>query len=93
MGVGTKKPWQRLHADIVGPLFGSYFLLLMDANLKWPEIIAILTTTVNRTISEMRKIFSTYGCPEQLVLDNGPQFCTTKFATLLKRNMVKHGNC
>ena len=88
-----QKPWQRVNADFAGPFLGSYFLLLVDAHSKWPEIIPMSTTTANRTISEMRKVFSSYGCPEQLVSDNGPQFCSTEFGTFLKMNGVKHIRC
>ena len=47
-------------------------------------------TTVNRTIEELRKLFSSYGLPEQIVTDNGPQFVSEEFAMFTKANGVKH---
>jgi len=34
--------------------------------------------------------FSTFGLPEQVVSDNGPQFVSSEFAQFLKSNGVKH---
>ena len=39
---------------------------------------------------QLRKLFSAYGLPEQLVFDNGPQFLATKFTEFLTKNGVKH---
>ena len=35
-------------------------------------------------------MFATYGLPQQLVSDNGPQFTSTEFADFLKQNGIKH---
>ena len=32
------RPWQRVHIDFAGPLFGKTYLLLVDSHSKWPEI-------------------------------------------------------
>ena len=46
--------------------------------------------TSTATIRELRKIFTTFGIPEQLVSDNGPQFTSAEFSQFLKSNGVKH---
>ena len=38
----------------------------------------------------MRKIFTTFGLPEQLVSDNGPQFVSAEFSQFLKSIGIKH---
>ena len=48
------------------------------------------STTASRTIDELRKLFSSYGLPEQIVTDNGPQFVSEEFATFAKLNGIKH---
>ena len=50
-------------------------------------------TMADATISELRRLFSCYGLPEQLVSDNGPQFVSEEFRSFLKRNGVKHIRC
>ena len=48
------------------------------------------TTTSSATIHELRCLFASYGLPEQLVSDNGPQFVSNEFRVFLKSNRVKH---
>lgn len=35
---GPQKPWQRIHIHFAGPVLGKTYLLMIDANSKWPEI-------------------------------------------------------
>ena len=73
-----EKPWQRLHIDYAGPFLGRYFLIVVDARTKWPEVIPTATITSEKTITELRKLFSTHGIPEQIVSDNGTQFTSSE---------------
>lgn len=41
----------------------------------------------------LRHLFASYGIPEQLVSDNGPQFTSGKFKLFLSSNGVKHILC
>ena len=87
------RPWQRIHIDFAGPFLGRTFMVVVDAHSKWPEVIEMKTTTASSTIQELRTLFASYGLPEQLVSDNGPQFVSGDFACFLKRNGVKHIRC
>jgi hypothetical protein len=87
------KPWQRIHIDFVGPFLGKNFLVVVDAHSKWAEVIEMSSTTSSKTIVELRKLFSAYGLPEQIVSDNGPQFVAEEFATFLKLNGIRHIRC
>ena len=66
------------------------FLLAVDAHSKWPEIHEMSSTTVAKTIKILRNIFASYGLPEQIVTDNGPQFTATDFAKFMKANGIRH---
>eukprot|EP00795_Rhopilema_esculentum_P012576 gene12576-3275_t len=48
------------------------------------------STTSGATIDKLRYIFASYGLPEELVSDNGPQFVSEDFEMFLKRNGIKH---
>ena len=50
-------------------------------------------TTTTKTIDVLRNIFSSYGIPEQLVTDNGPQFISDDFAMFVRMNGIKHIRC
>ena len=65
-------------------------LIVIDTHSKWPEVIEINSTTAQRTIVELRKLFAAYRLPEQLVSDNGPQFVSDDFTTFMKMNGIKH---
>ena len=84
------RPWQRLHIDFAGPFQGRNFLVVVDAHSKWPEVIVMSSTTASATIRELRRLFASFGLPEQLVSDNGPQFVSEEFQSFLKANRVKH---
>ena len=87
------KPWQRIHIDFAGPFLGKNFLVVVDAHSKWAEVIEMSSTTSSKTIVELRKLFSAYGLPEQIVSDNGPQFVAEEFTTFLKLNGIRHIRC
>ena len=42
------KPWQRLHLDFAGLFQGRMYLLVSDTHSKWPEIIAMKSTTASK---------------------------------------------
>ena len=84
------KPWIRIHVDFAGPFQKKMFMLVVDSHSKWPEIIEMPSTTSSKTIEELRKLFSAYGLPEQIVTDNGPQFIAEEFTLFLRQNGIKH---
>ena len=88
--IWPSQPWDRIHIDYAGPFLNRMYLVVVDAHSKWPEIIQMSSTTAERTIEELRKLFSCYGLPRQLVSDNGPQFVAEEFQVFLKKNGIKH---
>ena len=84
------EPWKRIHIDFAGPFYGRSFLVVVDSYSKWPEIFQMKSTTTAATVLQLRKLFSAYGLPEQLVSNNGPQFSSAKFTEFLTKNGVKH---
>ena len=66
---------------------------MVDAHSKWPEIVEMNSTTAQRTIVELRKMFAAHGLPQQFVSDNGPQFISEEFASFMKSNGIKHIRC
>uniref|UniRef100_A0A914DCM8 RNA-directed DNA polymerase n=1 Tax=Acrobeloides nanus TaxID=290746 RepID=A0A914DCM8_9BILA len=83
-------PWKRIHIDFAGPFKNSYFLLVIDAYSKWPEIIQMKKIDSQRTINELCELFARYGLPETLVSDNGPQFTSKEFVQFCATNAIDH---
>ena len=83
-------PWKRIHVDFAGPFYGSMYMVVVDAHSKWLEVFPMTTTTTEKTLEVLRNLFASYGLPEQLVSDNGPQFTSHKFELCMKANGIKH---
>lgn len=83
-------PWQRIHVDYAGPFLDHMFLVVVDAQSKWPEIFPVKTATAAKTVNLLRMLFARTGLPLQLVSDNGSQFMGEEFQQFLKRNGIKH---
>ncbi len=84
------KPWQRLHIDFAGPFKNYMWFIVVDAYSKWPCVVKMHSTTSANTISTLRLIFATFGLPEEIVSDNGPQFVSEEFIQFCKNNGIKH---
>lgn len=82
-----EEPWQRVHIDFAGPLENHMFLVVVDAHSKWPEVAVMKSTSSERTIEELRSIFSRLGLPQQLVSDNSPQLVSEEFETSWRRTV------
>jgi len=63
------------------------YLLVVDTHSQWPKVIKMTSTTAQRTIA----IFAACGLPQQLASDNGSQFTSDAFATLILKD--KHIRC
>ena len=44
-------PWERVHVDFAGPFLNKMFFDVVDAHSKWPEIVAMNSTTAEKTIA------------------------------------------
>ena len=51
------------------------------------------TTTVSKTLNILREWFAVHGIPEQIVMDNGPQFIAEEFDEFTKHNGIKCEEC
>ncbi|XP_011859295.1 PREDICTED: uncharacterized protein K02A2.6-like [Vollenhovia emeryi] len=84
------RAWSRIHSDFLGPLKGRMFMIVIDAHLKWPEMVDMgKCTTADRVIIEFKRLFSRHGLPRHIVTDNGRQYTSNEFQTFLKNNGIK----
>ena len=83
------KPWERIHIDFAGPFMNSMWLVVVDANSKWPEVVPMKTTTAETTLNVLRTIFARFGLPSQIVSDNGPQFIAEEFKSFCRANGIQ----
>jgi hypothetical protein len=86
----AERPWSRVHVDFAGPINGFWYLIIVDAFSKWPEVLQTRSITAHTTIEIMRPIFARFGPPEVLVTDNGTQFTASEFALFCEQLGIIH---
>jgi transposase InsO family protein len=84
------KPWERIHIDYAGPHLGKYFLIIVDAFSKYPDVIPVSNMTSRQTVAVLRKLCAQNGAPETIVSDNGTQFTSQEFKKFCKSNAINH---
>ncbi|UYV63245.1 hypothetical protein LAZ67_2003535 [Cordylochernes scorpioides] len=84
----STRPWQRIHIDFANKE-NINLLIVVDSHSKWIEAIPMRETTTRKTIEQLRRLFSSYGLPEELVSDNGPQFTGSQMKGFLEGNGIK----
>lgn len=55
----------------------KFVLVLVDthsSHTRWVRVFVMSFTTADRTIDKLRTVLASYGIPEEVVTDNGPQF-------------------
>lgn len=89
------KPWDILSIDIVGPLPRSssgymYILSVLDCFSKFVLLFPIRSATTKIIIKVMEEyVFLVYGAPGRIITDNGVQFKSKDFQSLLTEYGVK----
>lgn len=78
------RPFERVHMDYAGPFQNKYFLILVDAYTKWPEVYVTRGMTSKETMTVCKRIFSTFGIPDILVSDNYSSFKSDEFTNFTK---------
>ena len=78
-----ERPWAQLGADLF-EYKKKMFLVVVDYYSRWIEVKQLTTTTSASVISRLKAIFTTFGIPDVLITDNGPQFSAGEFAAFAK---------
>lgn len=88
------KPWGKGSTDIIGPITRSSEdytnpRVFYDNFTKWIEVIPLRQpTSIMKLLKE--KVILRFGCPKELLSDNGSQYTSEEFAETLKEYRIKH---
>jgi transposase InsO family protein len=86
----TGAPWDRISLDFCGPFpvterGNKYTLTIIDAQSKWVEIFAVPDETADTAAQILlNEIISRYGCPLEILTDQGRAFESKIFKELSK---------
>ena len=67
------RPFQQVSVDLA-QLDGKHYLVLADRYSGWPEVKLLNHLDTNSIIKVLETIFETFGIPERVRTDGGPQF-------------------
>ena len=82
-------PWQHLAADLLGPLpSGNYVFVVAEYYSRFFEREFTKSTTSEKIVSMLSKIFAIHGLPLSLRTDNGSQFVSDYFKKYLEENGI-----
>ncbi|GJU51619.1 reverse transcriptase domain-containing protein [Tanacetum coccineum] len=80
--------------DFMGPFLKShkfeYILVAIDYVSKWAESEALPTNDARVVVNFLKKLFSHFGIPKDLISDRGTHFCIRKMEKILKKYGVHH---
>ncbi|KAJ8872038.1 hypothetical protein PR048_028378 [Dryococelus australis] len=80
-----KHNWQRIHIDYAGRYQDHHFLVVVDAEYKWAEVVACSSAPTSKSnIENLKGMFSRNGFPEVMVSDNAMIFTSEEFAQFCK---------
>ena len=82
-------PWSKLASDIVH-FEGDSYLLIVDYTSHFPIVRKLNSMTRKAIAHHMQSIFSEYGWPNTLVMDNGLCYTSKEFQTLMQLMSVHH---
>ena len=91
----TGTPFERVAADIVGPLpmtkkRNRFILTLVDTCTMWGEAIPLTRIDTKTVADAFVGIFTRLGFPRQILTDNGSQFCGKLMEEVYKLLHAQH---
>lgn len=74
-------PWQHLAADLMTTRLpsGNDTFVFVDYYSRYIELQVMTSTTADKIIASLEKIFLTHGLPISISTDNGSQFASEEF--------------
>ena len=87
-----EKPWLDVAVDLMGPLpnSGENILVVVDYYSRFIEFAIMKSTTSEKVIMELERIFSIHGLPLSMKSDNGSQFVSEEIDEFLAENQIEH---
>lgn len=84
------KPWQSLASDLF-EINGRQFLLTVDRYSKFPVVDELPMPASSHAVTQkMQMYMSLFGCPDEILTDNGPQYTGQTFQNFITKWGIKH---
>jgi transposase InsO family protein len=93
-------PMQRICIDTIGPItvnnsnenesIEKYILVIIDAFSRYVNLYATKDTTASSALTALIDWVTTFGCPSEIVSDNGTQFANELITQFLDATDIEH---
>jgi transposase InsO family protein len=88
-------PMERLNIDTIGPLKededgNTYLIAIIDCFSRWVGLYPVKDVTANEAVKALLDHFAVFGCPTQLLSDNGSQFINQLIDEFMKLISTEH---
>ncbi|KAK2149695.1 hypothetical protein LSH36_441g00020 [Paralvinella palmiformis] len=74
-----RAPWAEVSIDFAEPDAGQYLLVVIDDYSRYPVVEVVKSTSATCVMPKLDRMFSMFGIPEVVKLDNGPSFNSEQF--------------
>jgi hypothetical protein len=88
---------ERICIDAIGPIneegqdeFSNYILVIIDAFSRFCRLYAIHSVTAENALGPLKDWICTFGCPSEIVSDNGTQFANELIRAFLENSNIEH---
>ena len=94
--IPVSAPWEIVGIDHVGPLEKSkgkyeYLIVAQDYLTKWPIAEPTKTTNTEEALRFVRdRIMTVFGCPKQIISDQGTAFTSKLWKATMETWQIKH---
>ena len=84
-------PWEQILCHFLGPLPSKDNLLVItDYYSRWIEVIILKSTTADKTVEALNRVFCMHGFPVSITTDNNPQFISQTFKDYMEEHGIFH---
>ncbi|XP_044731834.1 uncharacterized protein K02A2.6-like isoform X2 [Chrysoperla carnea] len=83
------RPWQIVATDLFS-LNQKDYLVIADSYSGFFDFVCLKSTTTSMAINAIKRWFATFGIPDQLNSDGGPQFTSQEFQIFMNQWNIKH---
>jgi hypothetical protein len=74
-----KAPWSEVSMDFAELPNSECLLIITDDYSRYPVVETVKSTSANKVIPRIDKVFSEFGIPDVVKTDNGPPFNSREF--------------
>ena len=85
-----KAPWSEVSMDFAELPNSEYLLIITDDYSRYPVVETVKSTSANTVIPKVDKVFSEFGIPDVVKMDNGPPFNSSAFKSFAQTLSFQH---